>query len=176
MKIELIQISSRSIKLSINNNSGSDDIQVWHKIVTDIILLTSINKAVSLITIDPIKSSIGYDYPNEPVRYNKRSYLLSDIKSFRAIDALNLGDSSEWQLGLSIIFYSDSHTIKHVNISQLFPLDEDGILNIQQPTLCCSNDGYSLYWLNSDQPLNEVISKITQIANLYQVIIETVTC
>jgi len=169
MKIELIQVSNRSINLSINNNSGSDDILIWHKIVTDIILLSCINKTVSLITIDPIKNSIGYDYQNEKLTYNKRTYLLSDIKPFRAIDALNLGDSSEWQLGLAIILYSDSHTIKEINIPQLFPVSDDDILNIQQPTLFCSNDGYSLYWLNSDQPLNEAILRIRQIVDLYQV-------
>jgi hypothetical protein len=168
MKIELIRLSDRSIKLSINNNSNSEDLQVWHKIATDIILLACINKAVSLITIDPVKGSIGYEFKSEKLTYHKRSYLLSNILSFRAIDALNLGDSSDWQLGLTVILLSTYNN--EINIPKLFPASEEDIGCIQQSILFCSNDGYSLYLLNVDQPFDEAISRIRQIVNLYQVI------
>lgn len=174
MKIQLRQISKSIICLQIPIQSDIESINLWKKrIVTDILLLAYLNKPATIITVDPDKNSVGNEFQNEVVHYNKKTFLVNCMPTCKHIDLIKLGESYDLELGLLAVTSLPCKNIFTYNLMEFFPkTDEDYLLKKEQ-FFYCSNDGYAIYWLNFQIPFEEVFLEIRNRMNFYQIEIIT---
>jgi len=170
MKLQLRQISESSICLEIPIKSDIDTFKLWRKrIVTDILMLAYLNKPATLITEDPVKSSVGYEFTYEKVTYIKKKYLINCFSICKHTDLIYLGETEDLELGLLVVTSLSCESINTFDLTKLFPRTEEDDLLIKEQMFYCAGDGYMIYWLNFQISFNEVLVAIKNIMNFYQI-------
>lgn len=164
MEIQIKRIGDAGVCVEMPMLSATSLIKLWkERLVTDMLLMAFSNRPVTLITVNPGKDAIGYQFPYQLVVSGGKSYLVNSLDCCTYNDLVKIGESADIRLGqLAVVAGSGHYAFK-----TFFPRDETSLGHVNEELFKCSGDGYRAYWIHPKKEYDHLLESVQDIANFY---------
>jgi hypothetical protein len=164
MEIQIKRVGDAGVCIEMPMLSANSLIRLWkERLITDMLLMAFSNRPITLITVDPGKDAIGYEFPYSLVVSGGKSYLVNSLENCTYSDLVKIGESADIRLGqLAVVAGTGHYAFK-----SFFPHDESKFGDVNEELFKCSPDGYRAYWIHPERAYNQLLESVQDIASFY---------